>query len=167
MVTRDNGLQPVRWIGRQDFGLHDLRKMKELQPILIRAGAFGPGRPSRDMVVSPAHRMLVQPHHTFLDVPEEMLVAARHVVDNRFVLPVAVLGVSYLHFLCSRHQVVLANGTWTETFHPSDDVLRGMASGQRSELLALFPEIETMAAAKAYPPARKILNASLSRVFRG
>ena len=66
------------------------------------------------------------------------------------------LGVSYIHFLCNAHEVVLANGTWTESFHPDDQIMGALADTQRKEILSLFPEIETIGAARRFPPARPI-----------
>ena len=66
------------------------------------------------------------------------------------------LGVSYLHVLLNAHEVILANGSWTESFHPDDQVMRDMAPNQRQEILILFPEIATMGAARRFPAARSI-----------
>lgn len=160
IVTRDNGLRRIYWIGRRDLGLGDLRQAERLQPVLVRAGSFGEGTPSRDMLVSPNHRFLRQTGA----IPgrgseglEEVLIAARHMIDHQRVRPVPVLGVSYLHLLCDRHQVILANGTWTESFHPDDRVYRDMSNAHRLELKELFPEIEMIGASVRFPPARTII----------
>ncbi|WP_353143118.1 Hint domain-containing protein, partial [Paracoccus sp. (in: a-proteobacteria)] len=58
--TRDNGLQPVRWIGSQKLGAAELAAMPKLQPIRVKAGALGPDAPRQDLLVSPQHRVLVR-----------------------------------------------------------------------------------------------------------
>lgn len=159
MVTRDNGLRRIYWIGRRDLGLAELRAEKALQPVLIRAGALGEGQPSRDMIVSPNHRMLqlLDPMPgTRRQSADEVLVAAKHLVDGRRVRKAQTLGVSYLHILCDRHQVILANGAWTESFHPDDKVFADLEDGHRKELVGLFPDIETIGASVRFPPARAI-----------
>ena len=160
VVTRDNGLRRIYWVGRRDLALGDLQDAPGLKPILVRAGAFGEGRPTRDMLVSPRHRFLRKSQTdpvSGLEVQEEVLIAARGLIDNVVVRPVQSLGVSYLHILCDRHQVILANGAWTESFHPDDDVFAALSHSQRKELVALFPDIETIGATTRFRPARQII----------
>ena len=158
LVTRDNGLRRVHWIGRRDVDYSELLVEPELGPVLVRAGAFGDGRPYRDVMVSPSHRFLISPDQSFLTIEEdEALVAARHLVDGRLVRSAKTLGVSYLHLLCDAHQVILADGAWTETFHPDDQIMRALGNSQRREILDLFPEVETMGAAKRFSAARTIV----------
>lgn len=157
VVTRDNGLKRIVWVGSRNFSYHDLVEEVALRPVLIRAGAFGDGYPRRDMIVSPEHRFLVDHAVSPLTAgATEALVAARHLIDGHNVRPASMLGVSYLHILLNAHEVILANGTWTESFHPEDRVMRDMAPQQRQEILILFPEIATMGAAKRFPAARPI-----------
>ena len=168
VVTRDNGLQRIYWVGRRDLSFGDLAESRRLRPILIRAGALGEGLPSRDMLVSPNHRFLRELDPIAGDATgqvEEVLVAARHLVDHRRVKPARSLGVSYIHILCSRHQVILANGAWTESFHPDDSVMRSLELPQRKELTELFPDIETIGASVRFAPARPIVE-SRSRFER-
>ena len=159
VVTRDNGLRRVHWTGRRDVDYSELMVEPELAPVLVRAGAFGDGRPYRDMMVSPSHRFLISPDQSFLTIEEdEALVAARHLMDGRFVRTAATLGVSYIHLLCDAHQVILADGAWTETFHPDDRIMRGLGNSQRREILDLFPEVETIGAATRFSAARKVID---------
>ena len=78
-------------------------------------------------------------------------------MDGQAVRPAAMLGVTYLHVMLSAHEAILANGNWTESFHPDDQTLAGIAPHQRKEILQLFPEIETQGAARRFPAARPIL----------
>ncbi len=157
VVTRDNGLRRINWVGRRDFSYAEITKADGLQPVLVRRGAFGEGYPSRDMVVSPTHRFLVGVDLTPLTGgADEALVAVRHLVDGKRIKAATTLGVSYIHFLCHAHEVVMANGAWTESFHPDDLIMRNMADTQRQEILGLFPEIATIGAARRFPSARPI-----------
>ena len=107
-----------------------------LKPILIRQGSLGNGLPERDMMVSPNHRMLVANDRTALYFDEhEVLVAAKHLVNHKGVAQVDSLGTTYIHFLCDRHEVVLSNGAWTESFQPGDyiaEAASAMPSVRRS-----------------------------------
>ncbi len=155
VVTRDNGLRRIHWIGRRGFSYAEIGEDWRLQPVLVRRGAFGDGSPERDMVVSPAHRFLVgfnlgpRKHSD-----DEALIAAIHLIDDARIKPAQMLGVSYIHFLCSAHEMVLANGAWTESFHPDDRVMRAMAEPQRQEVLKLFPEVATIGAALRFRTTR-------------
>ena len=86
-----------------------------------------------------------------------MLVAAKHLIDNRGVKPVETLGTSYIHFMFDRHEVVLGNGAWTESFQPGDQSLQGLGNAQRAEILELFPELRSRDGIAGYGAARKIL----------
>lgn len=156
VVTRDNGLKRIYWIGRREVSFRELLREGELVPVVVRAGSLGDGLPRQDMVVSPSHRFLVSPDQAFLTMDGETLVAARHLVDGRRVHFAKTLGVSYVHLLCDAHQVILADGVWTETFHPDDQVMRGLGNSQRREILELFPEVETMGATARFPSAREV-----------
>lgn len=102
-----------------------------LKPILIRAGSLGNGLPERDMLVSPNHRMLVASDKTQLYFEEsEVLASAKHLVGADGIHAVDVMGTSYIHFLFDRHDVVLSNGAWTESFQPGDYSLKGIGNSQ-------------------------------------
>jgi hypothetical protein len=158
VVTRDNGMQDIRWIGRRHLGWPAMNAHPHLRPILIRKGSLGEGLPERDMMVSPNHRMLVSNERTALYFAEaEVLVAAKHLVGGRAVAEVEIAGVIYIHFLFDRHEVVLANGAWTESFQPSDWSLKGIGNAQRTEIQELFPELRTPGGADGFAPARRVL----------
>ncbi len=158
VITRDNGLQEIRWVGRKVVDWKMLAANPHLRPILIRQGSFGHDLPERDMLVSPNHRMLVANERTALYFDEhEVLVAAKHLVNHRDVKVVESLGTSYLHFMFDRHEVVLANGAWTESFQPGDYALNGIGNAQRQELFELFPELKSAQGREDYIAARRTL----------
>lgn len=153
IVTRDNGLRRIVWRGRRDVNYRELQEAPDLRPVLIRKGSLGAGQPERDTLVSRNHRFLM---HAERGEESECLVAACHLFSKRGVVKASVLGVSYLHILFEAHEVILANGAWTESFHPDDEVLKNIAHRQRREILEIFPEIATMGAARRFPAAREI-----------
>jgi hypothetical protein len=158
MVTRDNGLQDIRWIGRRTLDWTALVGNPHLRPILIRQGSLGHDLPEHDMMVSPNHRILVTNERTSLMFNEnEVLVAAKHLIDHHDVKAVDSLGTTYLHVMCDRHEVVLANGIWTESFQPSDYTLKGVGNSQRQELFELFPGLKTSGGREDYISARRTL----------
>ncbi len=158
VITRDNGIQEIAWVGRKDLGFKEIAANEHLRPVLIRAGALGNGLPERDMMVSPNHRMLVANDRTALYFDErEVLAAAKHLVDSSRIMTVEPMGVSYIHFMFEHHEVVLSDGAWTESFQPGDYSLKGVGNAQRQEIFELFPELESRAGLEDYTAARRIL----------
>ena len=158
VITRDNGIQTIRWTGARHLDWAALSSNPHLKPILIRQGSLGNGLPERDMLVSPNHRMLVANDRTALYFAEhEVLVAAKHLTGAKGVQAVDSMGTSYLHFMFDRHEVVLANGSWTESFQPGDQTLKGMGNAQRNEIFELFPELREEAGIGSYAAARRTL----------
>jgi hypothetical protein len=157
-ITRDNGIQEIRWLGAKVLDWRALGTQPHLRPILVAKGSLGHGLPERDMLVSPNHRMLVANDQTQLYFEErEVLVAAKHLVNNAGVSVAETLGTTYLHFMFDHHEVVLSDGAWTESFQPGDYTLKGIGNAQRSEILELFPELKQRSGIVAYGSARRTL----------
>ena len=158
VITRDNGIQEIRWMGKRSLTGVDLDKAKHLKPVLIRQGALGNGLPERDMMVSPNHRVLVANDKTALYFEErEVLVAAKHLTGLEGVDVVETPWVTYIHFMFDQHEVVLSDGAWTESFQPGDQTLDGLGNAQRNEIFELFPELMTPEGRKGYQSARRSL----------
>ena len=159
VITRDNGIREIAWAGRRTLSAAELALRPHLRPVLIRAGALGGGLPERDMLVSPNHRMLLTGAEVQLTLGEsEALAAAKHLtgrpgIDR--VLPE--MGITYCHIMFERHEIVLSDGAWTESFQPGDWSMKGLESGQRDEIHALFPELAGEAGLEGYRAARASL----------
>ena len=166
VITRDNGIQEIRWIGRRDLTGRELMRAPTLRPILVKKGALGDGLPERDMMVSPQHRMLVSSDRTQLFFDEsEVLVAAKHLVDHGGIRWAQAYGTSYIHFMFDQHEVVLADGCWTESFQPGDLSLGSMGDGQRNEIFQLFPNLRDQGGRDSYQAARRALRAHEARLL--
>lgn len=165
VVTRDNGLQPLRWVGRRVLTALDLQARPELQPVRIGAGALGGEGPERSLLLSPQHRVLIAGVRAEMYFGEsEVLVPAKHLVGLAEVsrsLPAE--GVTYVHILFDRHEIVQSEGTWTESFQPAERTLNALEQAARAEVLALFPELA--GSASAFPAARLSLRAHEARVL--
>ncbi|WP_439142239.1 Ig-like domain-containing protein [Pseudooctadecabacter sp.] len=166
IITRDNGIQEIRWTGRKEMSGKSLVANPHLKPILIKAGALGNGLPERDMLVSPNHRCLVASEKTQLYFEErEVLAAAKHLVGAEGIHEVDVMGTAYIHFMFDRHEVVLSNGAWTESFQPGDYSLKGIGNSQRNEIFELFPELATKTGLGNYQSARRALKKHEARLL--
>ncbi|UOA14612.1 MULTISPECIES: Hint domain-containing protein [Sulfitobacter] len=158
VITRDNGIQTIRWVGAREMTGAEFEMAAHLKPVLIRKGALGNALPERDMMVSPNHRVLVANEKTALYFEErEVLVAAKHLTGMDGIDVVEVSGTTYIHVMFDRHEVILSDGTWTESFQPGDMSLAGIGEEQRNEILELFPELATQEGIEGYTAARRSL----------
>jgi len=166
IITRDNGIQQIRWVGHRSLAHEEMDGSPKLQPVLIRQGALGNGLPERDMLVSPNHRVLVANDKTALYFEDrEVLVAAKHLTGLKGVDVVETAGITYIHFMFDQHEVVLSDGAWTESFQPGDQTLRGLDADQRNEIFALFPELKDQEGRKGYVSARRSLKKHEARLL--
>jgi Ca2+-binding RTX toxin-like protein len=164
VVTRDGGLRPLAWVGRRDLTLAQLVVNPALCPVRIAAGALGEGVPAREMLVSPQHRMLIEGVRAEMLFGEaEVLVAALHLVGLPGITQDRTPGVSYIHLMFDRHEIVLSDGAWSESFQPAQRMVGGLDAARRDELLALFPELAEREL--AFPAARLTLKAHEARVL--
>ncbi|MEO0358401.1 MAG: Hint domain-containing protein, partial [Pseudomonadota bacterium] len=158
VLTRDNGMQEIVWSGSKAIDADALRADPKLKPVMITAGSLGPNLPEQDLMVSPNHRVLVSNTNVEMYFGEsEVLVAAKHLVGKPGIHSVDVARTDYIHFMCERHEVVLSNGTWTESFQPGEQAINGIDDDQRAELFGLFPELTTQEGRDGYSSARMIL----------
>ncbi len=158
VITRDNGMQQIAWVGQRTLGPADLLINPQFRPVMIRAGALGNGLPVSDTLVSPNHRVLLSDDRNLLYFDErEVLVAANHLIGKPGIEWAGPARVTYLHFMFEEHQIVLSNGAWTESFQPGDMTLRDMAKAQATEIYDLFPELKTAEGLSDYTAARRTL----------
>jgi Ca2+-binding RTX toxin-like protein len=166
VITRDNGIQEIRWVGHKAITGRELLGSPHLKPVVIKAGSLGNGLPERDMMLSPNHRVLVANAQTQLYFDEsEVLAAVKHLVGTPGVQELDVLSTTYIHFMFDRHEVVLSNGAWTESFQPGDMSLKGVGNAQRTEIFELFPELATREGIDGYQAARKTLKKHEARLL--
>ncbi len=140
VLTMDSGFQEIRWIGSTR-----VPGKGHLAPIRIKAGTLGN---SRDVVVSPQHRVLLKGGELeVLFGQNEALVAARHLVNGDTITVEEGGEVEYFHILFDQHEIVYSEGMPSESFHPGAVGLSGMARRTRREIIELFPQLETDVAA--------------------
>ena len=143
VLTKDNGPQPIEWIGSRHMTGARLFAMPRLRPVRIRTGAFGIERPDQEFLVSPEHRMLLTgPVAQELFNTPEVLVAAKDMIDGRLIATDAqAQAVTYIHLLLPQHNILWANGVATESFHPANTALSSIDDTDRAMLLARYPDL--------------------------
>lgn len=138
VMTRDNGEQPIIWIGRTTVDGRD-----EMGPIRFKAGVLGAKRP---LLVSPQHRMVIDDWRApYFFGHKEILVAAKALVNGGTVKQVKRDRIEYIHLLFAAHEVVFANGVPSESYFPGHALTRSDREAQ-AEILSLFPELDHVSA---------------------
>lgn len=108
VLTRDDGPQPLRWIGQTT-----LRATGDFAPVRIRAGALNN---EGDLLVSPDHRLFIYQRDDAIGAGRrEVLVRARHLVNGDSVRIETGGHVDYVQLLFDRHQIIFAEGIAAET----------------------------------------------------
>jgi len=134
VVTQDNGLQKLRWIGSRT-----VRAQGPLAPIVISEGVLGN---TRDLRVSPQHRMMVSGEKAERMFGQwEVLAAAKHLMNWEGIYQEEGEEITYFHFLFDAHEIVFAEGAPSESFHPGAVGLSTMEEESLEEIYTLFPEL--------------------------
>ncbi len=156
--TLDDGLQPLRWVGRRTVAAEG-----RMAPIRIAAGAIGNHREIR---LSPQHRVLMQTGLAeLLFGAGEVLVAAKDLVNGDTITVQETGAVEYVHILFDQHQIVFSEGLETESFLPGPQAVKGFDRQVMAEICALFPELDPATGAGYGPAARRLLKAHETRLL--
>ena len=127
-----------------------------MAPILIRKGALGN---TRDLRVSPQHRMLLSGWHAEVLFGErEVLATAKSLVNDHSILREEGGEVEYFHMLFDSHEIVYAEGAPSESFHPGPEGWKALDEPTRNEILELFPQLANGNFDSYGPSARASLN---------
>ena len=143
VMTLDNGLQPIRWIGARSLSKAELQVNPHLQPIRIAAGAIAQNVPIRDLVVSPQHRIFVRSKiaQRMFDAPE-VLVHAKHLLDLPGVeIAHDLQGVTYVHAMCDAHEIIVAEGAFAETLYTGPEAMKALTPEAVAEIAQVFGEV--------------------------
>ena len=142
--TMDDGPQPVVDLLRTRIPAARLRAEPHLAPVRLAAHALGDGLPRRNLMLSPRHCLLWECGSCeLLFGSDQVLVSA---MDHPMTEPVPPsqlrFGLSYLHLILARHQIIFAEGIPTETFLLGPSIYRGASPSVRARLSSLFPNCD-------------------------
>lgn len=133
MVTTVTGkTMAIRWVGRQTFKRTGPAWNSDVMPIRIAPHALDERTPTRDLFVSPYHKLYV----------DGVLIQAKDLVNGTSIaraLPAGHETVDYFHILLDSHQVVLAEGAPAETFRI--EAANHEAFANFAELNAMMPAL--------------------------
>lgn len=109
VVTASGTVRPIRWIGRRALDCAGHPAPATVRPIRIRAGAFGCGRPYRDLFLSPHHAVAVT-------CVEDVLIPIGLLVNGSTIAQIETDEIVYWHVELDSHDVLLANGLAAESY---------------------------------------------------
>ena len=100
---------PIRWLGHRTLDCRKSPGAFEMRPVRICAGAFGEGRPVRELRVSPGHAICI-------DAGGEVLIPAAALVNGTTIVQERVDTITYWHVELERHDIVLAENLPCESY---------------------------------------------------
>jgi hypothetical protein len=101
----DGQIARIAWVDRIQLDEEFLHAYPDAQPVLIRAGALGQGRPAQDLLVSPHQKIAVAGANFTTE-----LRLARDLLDRPGVLRQAQTMVTYHLFHCGQPARILVEG---------------------------------------------------------
>lgn len=163
VMSIDHGPQVVRWVHRQTCVLPT--SSADTCPVLIKKNTLGPNRPSRDLIVSPQHRILVGGAGQLGSVfASEVFVPAKALTKLKGICRMNGLSrIDWVHFACDRHEVVLANGCYAESLLLGPMALAGMSPHERAQISGIFGSVGSAGGAVNGPAARPCLTVKQAR----
>ena len=157
VLTAKGDAKPIRWVQCRivDF----TETPQEHRPILIAAGALGPGRPIHDLIVSAQHRIAAGAFGQLEPVfAEPCLLAAKSLTGIRRVRVMkGKRRIVWYHLALDTHELLLANGCAAESLFFGPTFLHGLTRKQTLRLHNRFPERITPSLEPKDTPALPIL----------
>ncbi len=138
--ARDGNVRKIIWTGQRRINLRQHPHPEKVTPVVIRAGAFGPGMPKRDLSLSPDHALFIDQH--LIEV-KNLLNGATIFQNN------ACATIDYHHIELDQHDALFAEGLAAESYLESGN--RGNFSADASPI-ALHADFVTACRACACAP---------------
>ena len=126
-VVMGGGLAEVIWVGRREVDCTRHPQPRKVWPVRVSAGAFGPGRPHTDLLLSPDHAVYVG----------DVLIPIRHLINGSSIVQQRMARVTYHHLELAAHDVLLAEGLPAESFL---DMRDGTNYANRPGSVRLYPD---------------------------
>lgn len=136
VLTHEGSAVPVRWIGRRTVSPRFADPLR-VMPVRIREGAFGEHMPSRDLLVSPDHAVLID--HTLVNVGALVngsTILRETGINGNFV---------YYHIEVDKHELIFAEGVLAETFIDHVDRMSFDNWAEHLQIFGEMPELPEMA----------------------
>jgi Hint domain len=127
IVTLSGVAQPLTWLGHRHIDCLRHPRPWQVWPIRVAPGAFGLGRPCRELYLSPDHAVLV----------DDVLIPIKHLINGDSIAQVMTDEVTYFHVELASHDVIFAEGLPSESYLDTGD-RSSFANGGGA--IRLFPD---------------------------
>jgi hypothetical protein len=104
--TAAGRIEALTWVGRRRIDCCRHPRPHDVRPVRVRAGAFGPGRPSRDLRLSPDHAVFAG----------GALIPIRYLLNGATIIQEDAASVTYYHLELAAHDLLLAEGLACESY---------------------------------------------------
>jgi hypothetical protein len=104
--TASGHLRPVVWLGRRRVACRRHSRPEEVWPVRVAAHAFAPGRPARDLYLSPDHAVWF----------DGALIPVRYLLNGATIAQRPVPRVEYWHIELPAHDLLLAESLPVESY---------------------------------------------------
>lgn len=132
VLTRDHGAQALRWVGKAT-----VRAVGSFAPVVIASGTLGN---AGDLVVSQHHRMFLYQRQRKSGVLQaELLVQAKHLVDDDSIFLREGGFVDYYSLVFDRHEIIYAEGIPAESLMVTEATVSRLPHDLAEEVKARFP----------------------------
>lgn len=101
----------IIWIGHRTIDCTKHPSPEKVWPVRVRTGAFGLGKPCRDLWLSPDHAVFIA----------ETLIPVKYLTNGASIAQVAVRTITYYHVELPQHAVLLAEGLPVESYLDTGD----------------------------------------------
>jgi hypothetical protein len=107
----DGRTASIVWIGHRRVDCARHPHPEQVWPVRVMAEAFAPGKPHRDLFLSPDHAVFV----------ENLLVPVKHLINGTSITQLKKAEVTYHHVELPVHDVLIAEGLPTESYLDTGD----------------------------------------------
>lgn len=112
VLTGSGCAEPIVWIGQRRIDCLRHKRPELVWPVRVRAHAFAPGQPRRDLFLSPDHAVSAPA----ADGDGTVLIPVKHLVNGLTVVQEPVATVHYFHVELAAHNILLAEGLPAESY---------------------------------------------------
>ena len=132
VLTRDHGRQSIRWIGQSR-----LRATGEFAPVVVTAGTLGN---EGDLILAQHHRVFLYQRQRLPGLSTaELLVQARHLVDDDRVYIRQGGWTDYFSLVFDAHEIIYAEGVPSESLLVTEAVVNRLPAEVAEEVKSRFP----------------------------
>ena len=134
LLTRDNGPQPIKWIGKRT-----VRAVGAFAPVVIEQNALGN---SQELMLSQQHRMMISDWRAEVMIgSKDVLIRAADLVNDDTIYIRSGGFAEYTQLVFDDHQVIYAEGIPTESLFMAPERLAELPADVAREVLQVFPDL--------------------------